>query len=237
MAIERPRRPPPRRGPDSGTVSVFVADEQSDEEPSAPVDGPRWSRLAELVLTDEGVEGEVEVSILFVDEAHITELNREFMGHEGPTDVLSFPLDGVADAGTSGLTPPLAQAAPDLDDQPLLLGDVVVCPVVAERQAPTHAGAYEDEVALLVVHGLLHLLGHDHAADDERAVMQAKERALLAAHHGPLAADPWAALAAMDPDGTSELAATDPATQPAPRVGAEVPDPPARPATEPDQEP
>ena len=96
MAIDRPRRPPPRRGPDSGTVSVFVADEQSgDDLPSLPVDGPRWSVLAERVLADEGVEGEVEVSILFVDEDHIAELNREFMGHEGATDVLSFPLDGV----------------------------------------------------------------------------------------------------------------------------------------------
>ena len=219
MAIDRPRRPPPRRGPDSGTVSVFVADEQSgDDHPSAPVDGLRWSALAERVLADEGVEGEVEVSILFVDEAHITELNREFMGHEGPTDVLSFPLDGVADAGTSGLTPPLAQTAPDLDDQPLLLGDVVVCPAVAERQAPEHAGSYDDEVALLVVHGLLHLLGHDHAGDDDREVMQARERVLLAAHHGPLAADPWAALAAMGEDATSELAAADPAAsrRPAP---------------------
>ena len=211
MAIDRPRRPPPRRGPDSGTVTVFVADEQSDGHPSAPVDGPRWSRMAEAVLAAEGVEGEVEVSILFVDEAHITELNREFMGHEGPTDVLSFPLDGVADAGTSGLTPPLAQSLPDLDDQPLLLGDVVVCPVVAARQAPEHAGSYDDEVALLIVHGLLHLLGHDHAAERERTEMQARERALLADHHGALAADPWAALDAMDPDATSELAVTDPA--------------------------
>jgi probable rRNA maturation factor len=177
-------------------VTVFVADEQSGgDHPAAPVDGPRWSSLAEAVLADEGVEGEVEVSILFVDEGHIAELNREFMGHDGPTDVLSFPLDGVADTGTSGLTPPLAQAAPDLDDQPLLLGDVVVCPVVAQRQAPVHAGSYDDELALLVVHGLLHLLGHDHAEPDERERMQARERALLAAHHGDLAADPWAALA------------------------------------------
>jgi len=224
MAIDRPRRPPPRRGPESGTVSVFVADEQVvGEAPGLPVDGLRWSRLAELVLAAEGVEGEVEVSILFVDEAHIADLNREFMGHEGPTDVLSFPLDGVADAGTSGLTPPLAQVAPDLDDQPLLLGDVVVCPAVAQRQATGHAGSYDDEVALLVVHGLLHLLGHDHATDAERDTMQARERALLAAHHGPLAADPWAALAAMDPAlDTTELAALDLDTDDRPAV-----DPPA----------
>ena len=193
---------------------MFIADEQAGEGGSAlAVDGLRWSRLAEAVLADEGVEGEVEVSIMFVDEDHIADLNREFMAHEGPTDVLSFPIDGVTDAGTSGLAPPMAQTAPDLDDQPLLLGDVVICPAVAGRQAPDHAGSYEDEVALLVVHGLLHLLGHDHASDGERDAMQGRERALLAAHHGPLAADPWAALAAMDPAlGTTELAATDPAT-------------------------
>ena len=78
----------------------------------------------------------------------------------------------------------------------LLLGDVVVCPAVAVANAPAHAGSYDDEVALLVVHGVLHLLGMDHATDDERDAMQARERELLAAHHGPLAADPWAALAA-----------------------------------------
>ncbi len=193
-------------------MTVFVADEQSGSaDASEPVDGTRWSTLAEKVLADQGIEGEVEVSILFVDDLHMAELNREFMGHTGPTDVLSFPLDGVTDAGTSGLTPPLARVASDLDDQPLLLGDVVVCPGVARRQAPGHAGSYDDEVALLVVHGVLHLLGHDHADDAEREVMQALERALLAAHHGPLAADPWVAIDAGGPEsGTDDPAAIDP---------------------------
>lgn len=208
MGIDRPRRPPPRRGPDSGTVTVFVADEQSGDGGTAePVDGARWSTLAERVLATEGVEGEVEVSILFVDEAHIAELNREFMGHSGPTDVLSFPLDGVADAGTSGLTPPLAQVAPDLDDQPLLLGDVVVCPSVARRQAAGHAGTYDDELALLIVHGLLHLLGHDHAEAGERDRMQRREQALLREHHGTLAGDPWAAVAGLDGSEALDLSA------------------------------
>jgi probable rRNA maturation factor len=66
---------------------------------------------------------------------------------------------------------------------PLLLGDVVVCPSVAERQAPEHAGGYDDELALLVVHGVLHVLGHDHAEPEETAVMQARERALLDEFH------------------------------------------------------
>ena len=70
---------------------------------------------------------------------------------------------------------------PDPDDLPLLLGDVVICPAVAARNAPEHAGSFDDEIALLVVHGILHLLGLDHADDDERDAMQDRERELLAA--------------------------------------------------------
>jgi probable rRNA maturation factor len=72
-----------------------------------------------------------------------------------------------------------------------MVGDVVICPVVAWGGAADHAGSDDDEIALLVVHGALHLLGHDHALDEERSHMQARERALLAAHHGDLAGDPW----------------------------------------------
>ena len=60
---------------------------------------------------------------------------------------------------------------------------MVVCPAVAERQAPEHAASYDDEVALLVVHGVLHVLGHDHAELDEAALMQARERELLQRFH------------------------------------------------------
>jgi probable rRNA maturation factor len=67
----------------------------------------------------------------------------------------------------------------------LLLGDVVVCPAVAARQAPKHAGTYDDELALLVVHGVLHVLGHDHAEPDETVAMRARERDLLARFHHP----------------------------------------------------
>jgi probable rRNA maturation factor len=162
-------------------VEVFGADEQT----SAPVDVDRWVTLAREVLVAEGVRGEAELSLLFVDEAAIAELNQRFMGADGPTDVLAFPID---DPVVSGRWPDAGSAGPDRDDPeptdlPLLLGDVVVCPAVAERQAPTHAGTYDDELALLVVHGVLHVLGHDHADPEEAAAMQALERELLDRHH------------------------------------------------------
>lgn len=182
-----------RRGPADGDVSVFVSDEQRH----VTIDLDRWQRLALAVLVDEGVEGECELSVMFVDEATITDLNSRFMGSDGPTDVLSFPIDG--DGDPPGRWPDAGGPGPDRDDDiedelPLLLGDVVICPAVADRNAPMHAGSFDDEVALLVVHGILHLLGMDHADEVGRLAMQGRERVLLAAHHGSLTADPWAAL-------------------------------------------
>jgi probable rRNA maturation factor len=164
-------------------VSVFAADEQSTH----PVDTIRWIKLAEAVLTDEGVRGETEVSILFVDENAISDLNARFLGKDGPTDVLAFPIDEEPVEGgrspDSGGTGPGYNPSPE--EAPTLLGDVVICPVVAHRNAPEHAGTYEDELALLLVHGLLHLLGMDHEDSDEAEVMEAKERELLARHYPP----------------------------------------------------
>ena len=170
---------PPRIGGD-GQPEVFVADEQAEVE----VDIARWSTLAEAVLVAEGIRGAAELSVIFVDEPSISELNERFMEHEGPTDVLAFPLD--ADA-VWAVHDPLAsgpdRSDPDPDEIPLLLGDVVVCPTVAARNAPDHAGTLDDEIALLVVHGVLHVLGRDHAEPDEAAEMRARELALLEAHH------------------------------------------------------
>ncbi|HEX6419730.1 MAG TPA: rRNA maturation RNase YbeY [Acidimicrobiales bacterium] len=178
--VHRPAPRPLRRGPE-GEVQVFAADEQN----VAPVDVERWAVLARDVLVSEGVRGEAELSLLFVDEAAIAELNKRFMEVDGPTDVLAFPID---DPAVAGRWPDAGTAGPDRDepepgDLPLLLGDVVVCPAVARRQAPAHAGSYDDELALLVVHGVLHVLGHDHAEPDETAVMQARERELLDRFH------------------------------------------------------
>ena len=181
MTLPPPHSDRPRRvGGDEGRPEVFVADEQKD----VPVDIARWSALAEAVLHEEGVRGAAELSVLFVDETSIAELNERFMEHPGPTDVLAFPID--ADA-VWAVHDPLAsgpdRAEPDLDEIPLLLGDVVVCPAVAARNAPDHAGTIDDELALLVVHGVLHVLGYDHAEPDEAASMRARELALLEAHH------------------------------------------------------
>jgi probable rRNA maturation factor len=162
-------------------VDVFGIDEQQDQ----PVELARWVDLATAALRDSGVRGEAELSLLFVDEEVMADLNRRFMGAEGATDVLAFPLEDPIDAGRwpdSGSTGP-DREPPEVAELPLLLGDVVVCPAVAARQAPDHAGSYDDEVALLVVHGVLHVLGMDHADPEEAAAMQARERELLDRYH------------------------------------------------------
>ena len=184
-----PGRPIRRRGPE-GEISVFVADEQD----AHPVDVARWSHLAEQVLGAQGVHGDAELSVLFVDAEVMAGLNKRFMDEEGPTDVLSFPLDD--DLIELGRWPDASTTGPDRgavqpEDAPLLLGDVVICPEVAAQNAPEHAGSYEDEVALLVVHGVLHVLGLDHVDDTTTTAMQARERELLTEFHGPLQRDPW----------------------------------------------
>jgi probable rRNA maturation factor len=165
-------------------VEVFVADEQSEH----PVDELRWLRLAEHVLADEGVRGDAELSVLFVDELAMTTLNQRFNSKDGPTDVLAFPIDeepteGGRSPDSGGTGPGYTPAEPS--DLPTLLGDVVICPAVAVRNAPEHAGTYEDEIALLLVHGILHLMGMDHAEDEEAEAMEARERELLAKFHKP----------------------------------------------------
>ncbi len=162
------------------TIDIYAADEQHDE----TIDLERWVALANGALTDEGVRGLCEVSLIFLDEAAIAALNQQFMGKEGPTDVLSFPIDNepepsgrVPDAGGSG------PGEPPLPEIPQLVGDIVICPAVAARNAIEHEVALSDELALLVVHGVLHLLGWDHAEDDEAERMEARERVLLARHY------------------------------------------------------
>ena len=143
-------------------VEVIVEDQQTDVE----VDAHRWAALAADVVRAEGGHG--ELTLTFVDRDEISSLNREHMGVDGPTDVLSFPLDAIDDVVVG---------------EPVLLGDVVVCPAVAADAAPDHAGTLDDELALLVVHGCLHVLGYDHAEPDETRTMRTRELELLVAHH------------------------------------------------------
>lgn len=160
---------------------IFCADEQSD----LPVDVDRWSRLARVVLDDERVAQrygpDVEMALLFVDESTIAGLNVRYLDGDGPTDVLAFPIDEAPTTGgrrpDEGGRGPGAGAA---SDPPSVLGDVVVCPAVARRQAEARGGSADDEIALLVVHGVLHLLEYDHQEPEERAVMQRREQEILA---------------------------------------------------------
>jgi len=167
-------------------LDVFAADEQSERD----IDIARWATLARAVLGAQGVKEDVEVSLLFVDEPTIAELRERFLGEVGPTDVLAFPIDEERDLGgrspDEGGTGPGGGLPSDEDDIPVLLGDIVVCPAVAARNAVDHGVSFDDEVALLVVHGLLHLLGMDHGVDEEAEVMERRERDLLARFHRPV---------------------------------------------------
>ncbi len=145
--------------------TVVVADERGEgDSPGVAVDLDRWHRLALDVLVDADATG--ELTLTFVDRDDIAELNVEHMGKQGPTDVLSFPMDDES-----------------FDGVPMLLGDVVISPAVAAEQFADHAGNIDDELALLVVHGILHVLGHDHAEPDETAVMRACELDILERFH------------------------------------------------------
>jgi probable rRNA maturation factor len=145
--------------------TVIAADERTaDDSPAVVIDVPRWEQLALAVLLDEQVSG--ELTLTFIDADEIAELNAEHMGKTGPTDVLSFPMDDEPTAGV-----------------PRLLGDVVISPAVAAAQFADHAGTLDDELALLVVHGILHVRGHDHAEPDETAAMRRRELELLERHH------------------------------------------------------
>jgi probable rRNA maturation factor len=162
------------------SIDVFAADEQADQ----PVDVPRWCALARDVLDQRGLKGAAEVSLLFVDEEAIAKLNEQFLQRQGPTDVLAFPIED--EPGPGGRMPDLGGSGPGsepMGEPLLLLGDVVICPAVAARQAPEHGSTYPDEMALLVVHGLLHLLGMDHADEAEAARMEKLEQTLLTRFH------------------------------------------------------
>ncbi len=138
----------------------------SHREPE-PLDLVAFERLAVFVLEREEAPVAVELSIAIVELDEMVELNGRFREKEGPTDVLSFPCDD-----------PCAVVEPG---EPVTLGDVVLAPEVAERQAEEYGHTVEEELNLLLVHGVLHLLGYDHEEDEAAAAMQLRERSLLEA--------------------------------------------------------
>lgn len=130
-----------------------------NNESGVEVDEQRLQQLALFTLEQLRIHPQAELSIVLVDEDTMAEYHERFMGLPGPTDVLSFPMDE--------LRPPA-----DGDDPPLgLLGDVVLCPAVTAAQAAENERTPEAEADYLLVHGILHLLGFDHAEPDEKVVM------------------------------------------------------------------
>jgi probable rRNA maturation factor len=115
--------------------------------------------------------------MLLVDEAHMTNLHEKWMEEPGPTDVLSFPMDELRPHSIAG--PHRTRGRDEDDSEPVLLGDVVLCPQVAAAQARQHGHSTQAELELLTVHGVLHLLGYDHADPEEEAEMFGLQGELL----------------------------------------------------------
>jgi probable rRNA maturation factor len=141
-----------------------------DESTGYDVDLAGLERLARHVLDEMGVHPLVELSIRLVDVDAMTALHEHFMNEPGPTDVLAFPMDELHDQRDDG---------DDLDAPPTLLGDVVLCPSVAEGQARQAGHTTEDELHLLCAHGVLHLLGYDHGEPQEEREMFGLQTHLL----------------------------------------------------------
>jgi probable rRNA maturation factor len=133
------------------------------------LDVRRLSTLSRFVMDQLRVHPLAELCIKAVDEDTIAQLNEQWMGKEGPTDVLAFPMDE--------LRPGLVADEPEEG----VLGDIMLCPAIAERQAEEAGHPTRDEVELLTVHGILHLLGFDHAEPEEHAEMFGLQGTLLTA--------------------------------------------------------
>jgi len=140
---------------EKGSLSVEC---QNDSE--VVLDCEHWAGLCLDVLKGEGVTQGL-LNLVFTTPENIEELNVKHMDKSGPTDVLTFPMDSL----DSNIP----------NDVPVLLGDIVICPQVALEQSKQHLCSFEQEVTLLSIHGVLHMLGHDHLEDDDKAAMQARE--------------------------------------------------------------
>ncbi len=131
------------------------------------VDLGRLERQTAYLLDRLHLHPDVDVSIVLVDEDEMAHLHVEWMDEPGPTDVLSFPMDDLRQGDSSG---------PRVEG---VLGDIVLCPAVAARQGDAAGHGPDIEMALLLTHGVLHLLGHDHAETEEHERMFALQAALL----------------------------------------------------------
>lgn len=146
-------------------MNISFSDEQV-----RPIDGDALVALAARVLDHEGYPDRTELAITAISDEAIASLKSEHLGEDAATDVLSFPIDEL----TPGVVPPV-----DSEGPPLMLGDVVIAPAYIARQASNHGVTERDELALMVVHGILHLMGWDHEDEADAEAMEARERDIL----------------------------------------------------------
>jgi probable rRNA maturation factor len=149
-------------------MAVDIANESGFD-----VDEKHLVELARMVLDEMGIHPLAELSILLVDTAAMEQLHVQWMDEPGPTDVLSFPMDELRPS----------RAEDDNEPEPGLLGDVVLCPEVARKQAAAAGHSTADELYLLTTHGILHLLGYDHAEPEEHEEMFGLQKQLLDLWH------------------------------------------------------
>lgn len=148
-------------------MNVFFSDEQT-----GTADAESLRRFAELVLELEGFPDTTEMAVLLVEDVQMAEYNQRFMGREGPTDVLAFPLEDLE---------PGRAPRPIGDEPPVTLGDVFLCPSEVERRARRERIPYDDFLHLLLAHGILHLMGYQHDDDADAERMESREDELMAA--------------------------------------------------------
>ena len=140
------------------------------------------AQLGRYVLDELHINPLAELSVVLLDEHAMAALHQQWMDLPGPTDVMAFPMDGVespVEGAASGAEPPRAPGV-EADSGPALLGDVVLCPQVATKQASEAGHSAESELHLLCVHGILHLLGYDHGDPDEEREMFELQARLVA---------------------------------------------------------
>ena len=138
-----------------------------NNESGTQVDEQRLVRLAAFALDKLRIHPQADLSLVLVDEETMAGYHERFMDLPGPTDVMSFPMDELR-VPKDGEEPPNG-----------LLGDIVICPQFTSAQAPENGREPEEEIDYLLIHGLLHLLGYDHATPEEKDTMFALQRQLL----------------------------------------------------------
>jgi probable rRNA maturation factor len=189
-------------------MSIEIANESG-----MSVDEPALAALARFVLDELRIHPLALLSVLLVDAPTIADLHQRWLGEEGPTDVLSFPMDELrppppgSDRGdrSRGMDP---------DAEPVVLGDVILCPEVATEQAREAQRPVSEELELLCTHGILHLLGFDHAEPDERATMFGLQDRLLESWRAERAAADGAAQDGAGEDGAGRDGAARDAGEP-----------------------